>query len=133
MTVLWADTSVLVRYLTKDPPSLAARARALMARAAAGEARIRIPSVVVAEVVWVLTSYYELDTTAVAGAVGDLIASDGVEAEDRDVLLDALRVMRETNVSFVDAYLAERARSAAEPLATFDKGFRRLGVEIVTP
>lgn len=133
MTVLWADTSVLIRFLTKQPPALAARARALMARAASGEARIRISAVVVAEVVWVLSSYYELDAASVTETVSDLIAADGVETDERDLLLDVLRVMKDANVSFVDAYLAERARAAAEPLASFDKDFRRLGVEIVRP
>lgn len=131
MTVIWADTSVLVRFLTKRPPALAARARSLMARVASGEIRLRVPALVVAEVVWVLSSYHELDDTAVADTVGELIAADGVEAEEKDVLLDALRAMREANVSFVDAYLAERARLAAEPVATFDRAFGRLGIETV--
>lgn len=133
MTVMWADTSVLLRFLTKEPPALAARARSLMARAASGEVRLRLSAVVVSEFVWVLSSYYELGVASVTETVSELVAADGVDADEKDVLLDALRVMRDANVSFVDAYLAERARAAAEPLATFDKDFLRLGVEIVRP
>jgi predicted nucleic acid-binding protein len=40
----------------------------------------------------------------------------------------ALEVMAESNVDFVDALLAESARSRAEGVVNFDKGFRKLDI-----
>lgn len=131
MSTVWVDTSVLVRFLTKEPPALAARARSLMARAASGELRLRVASLVVAEVVWVLSSYYRLDDASVAERVSELLAADGVDAEEEEAVLESLRVMQEKNVSFVDAYLAQRGGAAGEAVATFDRDFARLGVGVV--
>lgn len=122
---------MLLRFLTKDDAALARRAKVLLAQAEAGELELRLPSVIVAEVVWTLLSYYGLSRVEVADALSDLIAGSGIVAEDRDLLLEALRVMKTDNVSFIDAYLAERARSENEPVATFDRDFSKLGVQLL--
>lgn len=129
MTSAWLDANVVIRHLTRDIPALAARARSLFAEAAAGERRFRVATLVVAEVVWTLTSVYELDLNEVSDRVSDLVAADGIDAEERELVLDALRVMKERKVSFVDAYLAEKARALGEPVCSFDRDFDRLGVE----
>lgn len=131
MSAAWLDANVVLRYLTRDVPVLAARARSLLAEAAAGERRFRVATLVVAEVVWTLTSFYELDAGEVCDRVTDLLAAEGIEAEERDLVLDALRVTKERRVSFVDAYLAEKARALGEPVCSFDRDFDRLGVERV--
>ena len=50
----FVDTNVLIRHLTGDPPDLAARATAFLA--AADE--LLLPDLIVAEVVYVLESFY---------------------------------------------------------------------------
>lgn len=129
MTSAWLDANVILRFMTRDVPALASRARSLFAEAAAGERRLRLATLVVAEVVWTLTSFYELDPNEVSERVRDLVAAEGIEAEERDLVLDALRVMKEREVSFIDAYLAERARALGEAVCSFDRDFDRLGVE----
>lgn len=129
MTV-WLDANVLIRFLTGDPPDQARRARRLMQRAAAGEISLRVATVVIAEVVWVLGSFYDRGRAEIAEAIRSLVVADGVAAEDADLLLEALRLMADANVAYVDAYLAASARRAAEPVASFDAAFRRLGVEL---
>lgn len=132
MTNVWADTNVLVRFITGDPADMARRARRLLRRAADGEMLLRIPSVVVAEVVWVLGSYYGHDRNAIADSVRTLLLANGVSTEDEELVLDALRLMQEANVAYVDAYVAATARAHREPVATFDTDFRRLGVELLS-
>ena len=48
------DTNLLVRYLTEDDPAKAKAVDDLLARAEQGRERLLVPSVVVAELVWVL-------------------------------------------------------------------------------
>ena len=50
------DTNVLIRHLTGDPPGQAARATRLLSRAG----QLRLPDLIVAEVVNVLESFYEV-------------------------------------------------------------------------
>ena len=132
MINVWTDTNVLVRFITGDPPDMARRAQRLLRRAADGELLLRIPSVVVAEVVWVLGSYYGHERNAIADAVRMLLLANGVSTDDEELVFDALRLMQEANVAYVDAYVAAIARAHGEAVATFDTDFRRLGVDLLS-
>ena len=59
--------------------------------------------------------------------------ADGFVADDRNLLVGALYSMADKNVDFVDAFLAELARSRGEAVASFDNDFKRLGVRHIVP
>lgn len=127
----WLDANVVLRLFTQDPPSLGARARALMARAGKGELDLRLTPLTVAEVVWTLASYYGYDRARIAEVVGGFLDATGIGAEEGDVIRESLIAMSSANVSFVDGYVAARARALSEPVCTFDRDFERLGVRII--
>lgn len=131
MTVAWCDTSVILRYLTGEPQDLATRARATMTEVQAGRLRLRIPTEIVIELVYVLCGKtYGYTRREVADRLTALLTTDGIDPEEPDLCVEALARMAELNVPFVDALLAARALSAAEPVATFDeRDFPRLGVQ----
>ncbi len=131
MRAAWSDTNVVLRYLTGEPRDLAARARAAMAEVEAGRLRLRVAIEIVIELVYVLTGKtYRYTRREVADRLTALLTSDGIEAEEPDLCVEALARMAELNVPFVDALLAARALSAAEPVITLDeRDFPRLGVE----
>ena len=133
MTAAWLDANVIVRFITGGPPQQADRARRLIARAEAGQLLLRVRSVVIAEVVWVLgTTTYGYTRREIAGVVTAFIRGAGIEVDEADAVLETLQLMAERNVSFVDAYLTVYARLAAEPVCTFDTDFKRLGVAILS-
>lgn len=133
MTSLWVDANVLLRLLTGDPPDMASRALELARAAERGEVRLKLAALVVAEVVWVLGSFYRFDRRRIAEVVASLVTAEGVEVEHEEVVLAALLEMSDANVDFVDAYLAEVARRHDEPVASFDRDFDRLRVRRVEP
>ncbi len=126
---VWVDANVVLRLLTGKPQAQARARAALMARADAGEVRLRLCPLVVAEVVRVLTSAYDVPLTEVAGVLSGFLASGGLVVEEGMQLTAALAEMAERRVDFVDAYLAVKARLSGDPVATFDNDFDRLGVE----
>ena len=131
MTV-WVDSNVLLRFLTGNPGHLAGRARRLLRRAADGELLLRVPNVVIAEVIWVLRSGYRVEPKVVADAIRTIILAEGIVVDDEQLVMDALRTMEDANVDYTDAFIAANARASGQPVATFDSDFRRLGVEIVS-
>lgn len=131
MTEVWLDTTVILRYLTGQPPELFRRARRLMERAAGGELLVRVSHVTLAETVWVLGSFYGREPSAIADVLRAFVLADGVAVDDPDTAIEALRLMAEANVAFVDAYLAVTARGLDQPVASFNEGFRRLDVELM--
>jgi predicted nucleic acid-binding protein len=128
---IWVDANVVLRLVTGKPEAQARAAAALMSRADAGEVRLRLCPLVIAEVVWVLVSAYGLASADVASVLTSFLASGGLIVDEGMLLASALDVMADKRVDFVDAYLAVKARLADAPVATFDGDFDRLDVQRV--
>ncbi len=122
----------MVRFLTRDPAPLAQRADRLLARAEHGDLTLRLTPIVVAEIIWTLASRYGQRPDSIAAAMNGIIRSDGIVADERETLLEALNVMVERRVSFPDAFVAVSARRSEEPVCSFDADFKRLDVEILS-
>jgi predicted nucleic acid-binding protein len=129
----WVDANVVLRLLTGKPEGQARAVRALMRRADGGELRLRVCPLVVAEVVWVLTSAYEMPVERVSTVLVEFLSSAGLTLDEGMQVIGALRVMAGSQVDFEDAYLAEKARLSGAPVVTFDKDFERLRVERLQP
>jgi len=127
MRRVFIDTNVFLRFLTRDDPVKAEKARRLFASAVAGDLIAETSLLVMAEIVWTLESFYGLSHGEVAEKVTTILATPNLECPDKDILLDAVQAYTERNVDFIDAYHAvhlERRRDV--PIATFDrKHFRR--------
>lgn len=130
------DTNLLVRYLTEDDPVKAKAVDDLLARAEQGRERLLVPSVVVAELVWVLESYYKMGTEQVAELVGAMLSTPGLEVQDAPLLRAALVTYLTDKVDFIDAWIMEFAKSRkVDRVYTFDKRhFKEIGsFKVVQP
>lgn len=104
------DTNVLLRYLLKDEPAQAERARALFGN----QAGVLITDVVIAETVWTLLGRrYQADKAEVIVAIESLLEEPFVEFEDNRVIWRALQNYRETDAGFADALVVQKALSVA--------------------
>jgi predicted nucleic-acid-binding protein len=129
----WVDTNVLVRHLTGDPPAMARRATRFLAGASSGE--LLLADLVIAEVVYVLESVYELDRSAVAEAARAIVTFPAIAVDDPELLLRAVEVYENDRLDFGEAYLVAAAeRSGVRAVASFDKTVRRItSVELIQP
>jgi predicted nucleic acid-binding protein len=127
------DANVFLRFLTGDPPELAKHSAKLMSRAESGEVVLIVPSLVIAEVIWVLKSFYRYSLEEIAEVVVPLLSADGVEAEDREVMIQAVTLAHKKNVDFIDAVLALKAARHEESVCSFDDDFKRLPAHRVLP
>jgi predicted nucleic acid-binding protein len=131
---LRVDANVLLRFLTGEPEPMAERSARLMRRAEAGEILLILSPLIVAEIVWVLKSFYGHSCADIAGALVPLLSADGIEVEEREIMIRAIELARDKNVDFVDAVLALQAVRSGETVCTFDKtDFKRLPAAWTTP
>lgn len=113
---------------------MAERAARLMHRAEEGEVLLILSPLVVAEMVWVLKSFYRRSATEIAQVLVPLLSADGLEVRDREILVGALELARDKNVDFVDAVLALEAVRNDEVVCSFDEtDFRRLPATWLSP
>jgi predicted nucleic-acid-binding protein len=131
--VYWADANILLRFLTGEPPEMSSRSERLLQSAKKGEILLKVHPVVVAETVWVLQSFYGHSRDDIAGVLIPLLTEHGLRVEGSNIVVRALESMAENNVDFADALLAESARSRGEGVASFDKDFRKLDVDLHEP
>jgi predicted nucleic acid-binding protein len=82
------DTNVLVRFFTGDPPEMAERAKTLVAQADAGKTELLVPSLIVAEAVYTLESFYEMPKTEVCEKLHTFLRSRGISPLEPDIILD---------------------------------------------
>jgi predicted nucleic acid-binding protein len=127
----FVDTNVLVRHLTGEPPEEAARATRLLSRAE----DLLLPDLIVAELVYVLESFYEVPRPRVAELVRAVIAFPAIGVVDPSLLLRALEVYEVHRLDFADAYLVAQAEtSGVGAVVSFDKAIERVpGVRRVEP
>jgi predicted nucleic acid-binding protein len=117
------DTNVLIRHLTGDPPAQARRATAFLERAD----ELLLPDLIVAEVVYVLESFYELERSRIAELARAIIGFPTIVVVDEPLLLRALEVYEVDKLDFADAYLVANAEaSGVERIASFDREIDRL-------
>jgi predicted nucleic acid-binding protein len=117
------DTNVVIRHLTGDPPARARRAGAFLATAD----ELLVPDLVVAEVVYVLESFYEVERDRVAELVRAVIGFPAVVVIDEPLLLRALEVYEIDRIDFAEAYLVASAEaSGVGKIASFDHSLDRV-------
>ena len=127
------DTNLFVRYLINDDQKKAEAVDNLLDKAVKGELRIIVPSVVIAELVWVLESFYQLKADAILELVEAIINTSGLDVTDKSTVISALRLYKNRNIDFIDAWIIEFAKERGiKTIYTFDKKhFRDIeGIEV---
>lgn len=116
------DANLILRFLLNDNQQKASRIEKLLR--SKNHVNILLDTVV-AEIVWVLTSYYELSKENVAQKVRALIHVESIECNTH--LLDrTLSIWEQNAVSFIDAYIASIAQLGNMTLYTYDKKLSQL-------
>ena len=125
------DTNVLVRHLTGDPPAQARRASAFLS---AGHVLL-VADVIIAELVYVLSSYYQRPRDEVARAVRSLLSLPSIAVRDPLLLRRAVELFEAEAFAFHDAYLVAAAeRTGVGRVASFDRELDSMGtIERVEP
>lgn len=128
---VWADSNVLLRIITGDPPKMAEEVKELAHKVDQNQVVVKIPSIAIAECCWVLESLYGYNPPDIAQALTNIINAKGMGAEEKTLVLEALRDYDQQHVDYIDAYIAAKARASAHPyVVTWNqKHFARLRVK----
>jgi predicted nucleic-acid-binding protein len=102
---------------------MAARATAALA----GDERLMLADLVVAECVYVLESFYEVERARVATLMRAAIALPSVAVIDAPLLLRALELYERERLDFAEAYLVANAEATGvRKVVSFDRAIDRV-------
>jgi predicted nucleic-acid-binding protein len=116
------DTNLLVRLVARDDADQVRAAEAFVSPGA------WVSHLVLAEMIWVLDSVYDLSREQISTAIEMLLHHKHLTLQDADVVTLALGQYRGRRVvGFSDCLVLEIARKAGQlPVGTFDRDFAKL-------
>lgn len=118
------DTTILIRHLTGDPTEQASRATRYLEQAE----DLLLPDLILAEVAYVLESFYEVPRDQVANTVRAVLAFPAIRVIDLGLLQRTVEVYEQHRLDFADAYLVACAeRTGVGVIASFDRAIERVG------
>ncbi len=116
------DTNILVRFLLNDDTSQAARVLQRFQEAEQNDERFHVPIPVVLELIWVLSSVYEIAKSDLILAIENLLSMPIMEFEKAEAVFRALLEAKKSNFDLADLLIAFCSKaSGAEAILTLDK------------
>ena len=118
----YLDTNILIHHLTGHPPKLARRSREILE----SEGPLILTDVIVAECVYVLESFYEVERAELVLLIRAATSLDSIVTPNIAVVRRALELY-ENGHDFADSYLVACAEASGAAVASFDRGIDKLG------
>lgn len=125
---IFVDTNVFLRFFVKDTASLYEKAKDLFENAENGKVKLETSELVIAEIVWVLESYYGFSRKEIANVLATLLASKNLRIANHARVSEAVKLYASGNMDFIDAYNIAYVKSKEHAkIATFDmKHFKKI-------
>jgi len=122
----FVDTNYFLRFLLKDVEKQHQKAKELFLKGAEGQRQLFTSLIVIFEIYWVLTSFYQKKKGRVVKLLEKIFDLGFIEIENRVLLEEALRVYKKVNLDFEDCYNLVLARKKKiKEFRTFDEGLRK--------
>jgi len=118
------DSDVIIRFFTNDDKKKAARFRKFLMSKKKGY----VSDVTVAEIYWTLKLFYRYSKEKIIELIESLIESSSIKC-NRKVLRECLRILREKNISFIDAHTAAWSSIKDDgKILSFDRDFDKFSL-----
>ncbi len=121
--MIFVDTNYFLRFLLNDIKQQHKEAKKLFIQASEGEASLFTSTIVIFEIYWVLSSFYEKDKVQISQTLNNVLKDFiFIHLPERTLLLKALEIYTTTNFDLEDSYnLVYANKKQAEDFKTFDK------------
>ncbi len=125
---VFVDTNVFLRFFVQDVETQYEKARALFEKAEAGKIKLETSELVIAEIVWVLESFYGFSRKEIADVLSTLLSSRNLRIANHARISDAVGLYAASAMDFIDAYnIAYMKSKEYARVATFDsKHYRKI-------
>ena len=121
------DTNIFIRFLTDDVPEKVDACEEIFKKAVEKQETLFTTDLVIAEIVWVLESFYELPKNEVQDKVEKILNTPNLICPHKDLILSALVLYSEKNIDYIDAYNALILKdNGIEELYSYDKHYDKI-------
>jgi predicted nucleic-acid-binding protein len=123
MNKIIVDTDILIRLIVNDDKTLAKKAQNLI-----NGKKVIISSIVLAETIFVLTSYYKYSKKQLF-QLKEFLEVENFYLEDKEINYNAIDMYCKNNLHFVDCWLYCKSKIEGRTLLSLDNKLNRLDTE----
>lgn len=121
------DANILLRFLTNDEPLQVAACEALLLRVESGREQVFLPDIVIADIVWTLEKYYQVEKKRINELLNSVLAAEGLICNNKGQVLTALSIYSIRNIDWTDAFVAaQMIEKGQHEIYSYDKDFDRI-------
>jgi len=121
------DTNIFIRFLTDDIPEKVDACEEIFKKAVEKQETLFTTELVIAEIVWVLESFYKLPKNEIQDKVEKILNTPNLICPHKDLILNALILYSEKNIDYIDACNALILKeNGIEELYSYDKHYDRI-------
>jgi len=131
---VFVDTNVFLRFFVKDVEHQYEKARILFEKAEAGKVKLETSELVIAEIVWVLESFYGFTRKEITDLLVILLSSRNLKIANSSRISAAVQLYASGTMDFIDAYnIAYMKSRDMTKVATYDhKHYKKIeGITIL--
>ena len=114
------DTNVIIRFLVGDDEKFLAQSTVYFQEIEKASLQVEILEGVLMEAFFVLTKFYKIPKEEVIADLKVILALDGVVNGDKIILHEALTIVENRNIDFVDALICAKSRLQGYKKLSFD-------------
>ncbi|MBI2595170.1 PIN domain-containing protein [Candidatus Daviesbacteria bacterium] len=121
--MIFLDANVVLRFLLIDDPLLSPKAKDIFEKIDGGE-KVFIPSVIIAELVYVLLKVYKFPRVEISQKLLQVILKENILTENKTIYKGVFKIFVSKNIDFEDAYMVSlMGKKKVSELYSFDKDF----------
>jgi predicted nucleic-acid-binding protein len=104
------DANVIIRFLVREESTLYVKSVKIIEQIEKGELNVEILSVVLIEVLFIMTKYYKAPLRDIIEDLKIILRLQGVVNENKYILINSLDMMVEKKIDYVDALICSKSK-----------------------
>ena len=119
------DTNIIIRYLTGDNEEFLKKSIEYFKDIETAKIKVEILEIVLMEAFFVLTKFYKLPKKDVILDLKTILSLDGVVNSNKIILYEALSIVENKNIDFVDALICTKSKLQGYGKLSFDNDVKK--------
>ena len=124
--MIFVDTNYFLRFLLEDKGNQQKQAIEIFKKASLGQIKLFTSTIVIFEIYWVLSAFYQKNKKEVKDILIDVLKMDFVQLKEREILQKSVSQLDKFNYDLEDSYNFTYAlKNKAEEIMTFDLNIKK--------
>jgi len=125
---VFVDTNVFLRFFIRDVEPFYHKAKDLFEKGEGGKVKLETSDLVIAEIVWVLESYYDFSRSEIKEVIETILETRNLKVANHSRVKETVALYFAGKMDFIDAYnIAYMKSKDFKKVATFDvKHFKNI-------